>query len=59
MLAIGYEDDTFVVYSILQDFAPLVRGKGHRSFVSSIRFDNNYINEQLKLLLSKGDDEED
>ena len=43
LLAVGYEDDTFVVYSILQDFAPLVRGKGHRSFVSSISFDNNYV----------------
>jgi hypothetical protein len=49
LLAIGYEDDTFIVYSILQDFEPLIRGRGHRSFISAIKFDNFYIDKQLEM----------
>ena len=33
MLAVGYEDDSFVVYSILKDFQPMFRGVGHRAFI--------------------------
>lgn len=34
LIAVGYEDDSFVVYSMIQGFKPLFRGIGHRSFVS-------------------------
>ncbi len=30
LMAVGYEDDSFIVYSILQGFKPLFRGLGHR-----------------------------
>ena len=50
---IGYEDDSFVIYSILQDFEPLIRGKGHRSFVSVVRFDNYYVAKQLEMQAEK------
>ena len=40
LMAVGYEDDSFVVYSILMDYQPLFRGLGHRSFVSEVIFDN-------------------
>jgi len=33
LLAVGYEDDSFIVYSILKDFEPLYRGVGHRAFI--------------------------
>jgi hypothetical protein len=33
LLAVGYEDDSFVVYSILKDFQPMFRGVGHRAFI--------------------------
>jgi len=49
LLAVGYEDDSFIVYSISQCFKPLFRGLGHRSFVSQIKFDNYYMTEQLRL----------
>lgn len=49
LVAVGYEDDSFIIYSILQGFKPLFRGLGHRSFVSQVRFDNYYIAEQIKL----------
>lgn len=34
LLAAGFEDDSFVIYSMKQDFAPLCRGIGNHSFVS-------------------------
>jgi len=34
----------------------MVRGKGHRSFVTEIRFDNNYMDEQLKFLKTQKED---
>lgn len=46
MLAVGYEDDSFIVYSILKDFQPMFRGVGHRNFIGQIKFDNYYIEEQ-------------
>jgi hypothetical protein len=33
-LAVGFEDDTFVLYSLKSNFQPVVRGVGHKSFVS-------------------------
>lgn len=43
LMAVGYEDDSFIVYSIDRDFEPLYRGVGHRSFVCQVKFDNYYI----------------
>ena len=48
MLAVGYEDDSFIVYSILKDFQPMFRGVGHRAFIGQIKFDNHYMDFQLK-----------
>ena len=45
LLAVGYDDDSFTVYSMIQGFKPLYRGLGHRSYVSQVRFDNYYIAE--------------
>jgi hypothetical protein len=40
LLAVGYEDDTFILYGLKSNFKPLVRGIGHKSFVTQVRFDN-------------------
>lgn len=45
LIAVGYEDDSFIVYSLIQGFKPVFRGLGHRSFVSQVRFDNYYTQE--------------
>lgn len=45
LIAVGFDDDSFVVYSMIQGFVPLYRGVGHRSYVSQIRFDNFYLAE--------------
>lgn len=45
LMAVGFEDDSFIIYSIQADFKPLFRGLGHRSFVSQVRFDNYYVQE--------------
>lgn len=49
LLAVGFDDDSFVVYSMIQGFVPLYRGCGHRSFVSQIRFDNFYLAETARV----------
>ncbi len=33
LVAVGYQDNSFIVYSILQGFKPLYRAQEHRSFV--------------------------
>lgn len=43
MLAVGYEDDSYIVYSIMRDFQPMFRGVGHRAFIGQIKFDNFYM----------------
>lgn len=48
LVAVGYEDDSFIVYSILRDFQPMFRGVGHRAFISQIKFDNFYMDEQQR-----------
>lgn len=45
LIAVGYEDDSFIIYSLIQGFKPVFRGLGHRSFVSQVRFDNFYTQE--------------
>lgn len=45
LLAAGFEDDSFVLYSTNFGmakglFTPLCRGLGHKSFVCQIKFDN-------------------
>ena len=32
-LAVGFEDDSFVVYAIDKNFQPLFRGIGHKAFI--------------------------
>lgn len=34
LLAVGYEDDSFIIYGINLNYIPLGRGQGHYSFVS-------------------------
>jgi len=48
LVAVGYQDNSFVVYSILQGFKPLFRGCEHRSFVSQIKFDNYFMKFQME-----------
>lgn len=48
LLAVGFDDDSFVVYSILRDFQPLFRGLGHRASVCQIKFDSYYAEQQLR-----------
>ena len=48
LLAVGFDDDSFVVYSILRNFVPLFRGLGHRASVCQIKFDNYYADSQQK-----------
>jgi len=54
---VGYEDDSFVVYSILKDFQPMFRGLGHRAFIGQLKFDNYYIDAQNKFLADTQVDE--
>jgi len=49
MIAVGYEDDSFIAYHFevkelgnKVDIIPIMRGVGHRNFVSCIRFDQNF-----------------
>jgi hypothetical protein len=49
LLAVGFEDDSFIVYAIdLLDkgftfnVIPVMRGVGHKNFVSCLRFDNYF-----------------
>ena len=46
LLAAGFEDDTFIIYGVKMNFAPLCRGIGHNSFVTQIKFDL-YLTEYL------------
>ena len=50
LMAVGYSDDSFIVYSILQGFKPLYKGTDHRSFVSQIKFDNFFMKKQMETL---------
>ena len=58
-MAVGYQDDSFVVYSILQGFKPLYRGFEHRSFICQIKFDNFHMRKQLEMLHKKNKKVED
>ena len=46
LVAVGYQDNSFVVYSILQGFKPIYRGCEHRSFVCQVKFDNYFMHKQ-------------
>lgn len=48
-MGVGFEDDTFIVYSIQQGFRPIFRGLGHRSFVSQVKFDSFYAAESIRI----------
>ena len=47
LLAVGYQDNSFIVYSILQGFKPLYRGGEHRNFICQIKFDNFHMRKQV------------
>ena len=40
LLAAGFEDDSFIIYSLKTNFLPLTRGQAHSSFISQIKFDS-------------------
>ena len=48
LVAVGYQDNSFVIYSILQGFKPLYRGCEHRSFLSQVKFDNWYMKKYVE-----------
>lgn len=64
LLAVGFEDDSFIVYAIdLLDkgftfnVIPVMRGVGHKNFVSCLRFDNYFQkNHQNYLKAQKQED---
>lgn len=62
LLAAGYEDDTFLIYSMhfggvnSACITPLCRGQGHKSFVSQIKFDT-YLMEFLSREKAKLEEE--
>ena len=47
LVVVGYQDNSFVIYSILQGFKPLYRSNEHRNFVSQVKFDNFYMQKQM------------
>ena len=34
LIAVGYQDDSFIIYSLIQGFKPIFRGIGHRNYLS-------------------------
>jgi len=57
MLAVGYEDDSFITYhfevrdgGLAIDIIPIMRGVGHRNFVQCIKFDKFFQINHLKYL---------
>ena len=50
LMCVGYQDDSFVIYSILQGFKPLYRGFEHRSFVCQVKFDNFHMRKQIEMM---------
>ena len=57
MLAVGFEDDSFITYHFevkdngyTIDIMPIMRGVGHKNFVNCIRFDKYFQQNHLKFL---------
>ena len=64
MLAVGYEDDSFITYhfevrdaGLTIDIIPIMRGVGHRNFIQCIRFDKFFQINHLKYLQQQFDSE--
>jgi len=57
MIAIGFEDDSFITYylevkdqGLTIEIIPIMRGVGHRNFVSSLKFDTYFQINHLRYL---------
>lgn len=59
LMAVGFEDDSFITYSfnvyqkgeeVEIDIIPVMRGVGHKNFVSCLRFDKNFHYQHNKFL---------
>lgn len=57
MIAIGFEDDSFITYylevkdqGLAIEIFPIMRGVGHRNFVSSLKFDTYFQINHLRYL---------
>lgn len=55
MLAVGYEDDSFICYYFevknqgnQVDIFPIMRGIGHKNFVNCIKFDHYFLHSHAK-----------
>ena len=64
MLAVGYEDDSFITYhfevrdhGLTIDIIPIMRGVGHRNFIQCIKFDKFFQINHLKFLQQQFDSE--
>lgn len=57
LIAVGYQDNSFIVYSILQGFKPLFRGCEHRNFVCQVKFDNYFMKKQLEEMEKEAEEE--
>ena len=58
LVAVGYQDNSFIIYSILQGFKPLFRGNEHRSFVCQVKFDNYFMKKQLEVMKQEAEEEQ-
>ena len=66
MIAIGFEDDSFITYylevkdqGLTIEIIPIMRGVGHRNFVSSLKFDTYFQINHLRYLQEQFDAELD
>ena len=57
LLAVGFEDDSFVTYHFevkekgtVIDIIPILRGVGHRNFISALKFDRYFQSHHQKYL---------
>ena len=64
LIAVGYEDDSFITYyfelhehGYKMEVTPIMRGVGHKNFVSSIKFDRYFQINHLKYVQQQFDQE--
>lgn len=66
MIAVGFEDDSFITYylevkdqGLTIEIIPIMRGVGHRNFVSCLKFDSYFQMNHVRYLLEQSEAEPD
>jgi hypothetical protein len=66
MIAVGFEDDSFITYylevkdqGLTIEIIPIMRGVGHRNFVSCLKFDSYFQMNHVRYLLEQYEAEPD